>query len=231
MPTAHRVPALPADPAHAPAIAAVVPHSPAARSSGECVVRSGADTNDKSIDRVKGRKKTGGAPFIDFTHVPPQPLILKNALLRGGGRYKDNTRRRPVKAGSSRYTGVYLDKAAGKWKAQIMVDGRVRSIGYYEREEDAAGDYARAAFKYKVSIGELTYGGLDLGAVPERPLIAGGGASGYRGVKNVKGRWQARIAVEKGGNARTLGTFDSAEAAASIYAQAAFYLERRKANI
>ena len=74
--------------------------------------------------------------------VPPQPLILKNAKRT----YDDNTRRRPVKAGSSKYTGVYRDESIGKWKAQIMVDGRVRSIGYYDNEEDAAGDYAKAAF-------------------------------------------------------------------------------------
>jgi len=40
-----------------------------------------------------------------------------------------------------------------------------RSIGYYDNEEDAAGDYAKAAFKYKVlstrSVVD-TYGGLDL---------------------------------------------------------------------
>jgi hypothetical protein len=109
-----------------------------------------------------------------------------------------------------------------------MVDGRVRSIGYYENDEDAAGNYARAAFKYKVASREAMFGCLDLGDVPERPLIAGSCASGCRGVKNVKGRWQARIATEKGGNTKTLGTFDTAEEAAAIYARAAFYLERRK---
>jgi hypothetical protein len=167
---------------------------------------------------------------VDLVGVPPQPLVLKNALSGGGGTmYEDNTRRRPIKAGSSRYTGVYLDKGVGKWKAQIMVDGCVRSIGYYDREEDAAAVYARAAFKYKkkVATGQDTFGGLDLGDVPERPLITGNGASGFRGVKNVRGRWQARIVVERGESARTLGTFDTVEEAASIYSRAEFYLERR----
>ena len=253
MPTARLVPSAPADPSPAPATIAVVvlPHSPTAVSSGEEGVAgsSGAEPINKKkrsraaawqprgsktdVDQAKTKKKKhggGAAPFIDLTGVPPQPLILKNALVRGG-KYEDNTRRRPIKAGSSRYTGVYLDNRAickKKWKAQIMVDGRVRSIGYYESEVDAAGDYARAAFKHKnVAAREATYGGLDLGGVPERPLIAGNGASGYRGVKNMKGRWQARIAVEKGGS-RTLGTFDSPEEAASIYARAAFYLRSKE---
>jgi hypothetical protein len=68
---------------------------------------------DHPVDEKKqGFKKHSGAPFIDLTGVPPQPLILKNALLLGG-KYKDNTRRRPVKAGSSKYT-VYLYNAIDK---------------------------------------------------------------------------------------------------------------------
>lgn len=75
------------------------------------------------------------APFSDtLVDVPPQPLILKNSKRI----YNDNTRRRPVKAGCSKYTGVYMDNSIGKWKAQIMVDGHVRHIGYYNNEEDAA---------------------------------------------------------------------------------------------
>ena len=187
-------------------------------------------TKEEKTTTKKTKRGGAAAPFVvDLIGVPPQPLVLKNALSSGGGgMYEDNPRRRPIKAGSSRYTGVYLDKGVGKWKAQIMVDGRVRSIGYYDREEDAAAVYAQAAFKYKkVATGQDTFGGLDLGDVPERPLIAGDGASGFRGVKNVRGRWQARIVVEKGGSARTLGTFDTPEEAASIYSRAEFYLERR----
>ena len=188
-------------------------------------------TKEEKTKKEEETKRGGGAaPFVvDLVGVPPQPLVLKNALSGGGGgMYEDNTRRRPIKAGSSRYTGVYLDKGVGKWKAQIMVDGCVRSIGYYDREEDAAAVYARAAFKYKKKVATAdTFGGLDLGDVPERPLITGNGASGFWGVKNVRGRWQARIVVERGESARTLGTFDTVEEAASIYSRAEFYLERR----
>ncbi|KAL3780850.1 hypothetical protein ACHAW5_000844 [Stephanodiscus triporus] len=172
-------------------------------------------------------KTDSGTPFIDLTGIPPQPLILKNALSRGGN-YEDNTRSRPVKAGSSKYTGIYLDNYNSvrkpTWKAQSMVNGRVRSIGFYESEEDAAGDYARAAFKYKVQKNESKYGGLDL---PEQSLIVSNSATGYKGVKKMKGRWQARITVEMGVPSKTLGTFDSAEEAAAIYARAAFYLKQR----
>ena len=90
-----------------------------------------------------------------------------------------------------------------------MVDGIVRSIGYYEKEELAAADYARAAFKYKAkkvsNDGNTLYGGLDLSSVQEQPLIRSDtSASGYLGVKKMKGRWQARIG-KKGQGAHDIG--------------------------
>jgi len=188
--------------------------------------KRGRPRGSKSKKTSSVKKICVGGSYIDLTGVPPQPLILKNNLSRTV--YRDNSRRRPVAEGSSRYTGIYLDKSAGKWKAQIMVDGSVRSIGYYEREEDAAEDYARAAFKYKPTKGGCeTYGGLDLGGVPEQPLIRSRtSASGYKGVKAMKGRWQARITTTKGTAPTTLGTFDNVEEAAEIYARAAYYLDQ-----
>jgi SHAQKYF class myb-like DNA-binding protein len=179
--------------------------------------------------RKNAKSCIDGIPFIDtLADVPPQPLLLKNAK----SMYNDNTRRHPVRAGSSKYTGVYRDKSNGKWKAQIMVNGRVRSIGYYSNEEDAARDYAKAAFKYKViSTPNDTYGGLDLSGIPEQPLITTDSISGYKGVKRRKsnGTWEARI----GSNSKliSLGYFKTPEEAALIYARAAFCLERMKSEV
>ena len=102
---------------------------------------------------------------------------------------KDNSRNRPVKNNSSKYTGVYYDKSISKWKAQIMVDKSVRSIGYYDTEEAAAIDYARAAFKYKpFSANSNIYGGLDLSNIPEQQsLITNANSkSGFKGVKKMR---------------------------------------------
>ena len=183
--------------------------------------------------RGRGRKAKGTG-FIDLTGVPPQPLILKNQL--SATCYKDNSRCRPTKAGSSKYTGTYYDKTWMKWKAVIMVQGKQRSIGYYDKEEDAAADYARAAFKYKEKKqSQETYGGLDLSGVPkDLPLIRSErSATGFKGVKfstngRYKGlnRYEARISIG-GGKNKTLGTFDTAEEAALIYARAQYYLDRK----
>ena len=103
-----------------------------------------------------------------------------------------------------------------------MIEGKVRSIGYYENEEKAAADYARAVFKYKPKKGYTAYGGLDLRDIPNQPLIHNEGAkSGYKGVKENKSRWEARI------NGMTLGTFDTKEEAAGIYARARHYYDQQ----
>ena len=158
--------------------------------------------------------------IIDLNDVPPQPLILKNDLSQSK-EYIDNTRRRNVREGSSKYTGVYFAKEVNKWKAQIMIEGIVRSIGYYEIEEEAAADYARAVFKYKPKKGYATYGGLDLKGIPDQPLIhSETSKSGYKGVKRNKSRWEATL------NGKNLGTFDTKEEAARIYARARYYVEK-----
>jgi len=168
------------------------------------------------------RQPTQNSFIIDLNDVPPQPLILKNGLSQSK-EYSDNTRRRNVREGSSKYTGVYFEKGMNKWKAQIMIEGIVRSIGYYEIEEEAAADYARAVFKYKPKkgYGYATYGGLDLKGIPDQPLIhSETSKSGYKGVKRNKSRWEATF------NGKNLGTFDTKEEAAGIYARARYYVDK-----
>ena len=59
-----------------------------------------------------------------------------------------------IKDGASKYTGVSLSKRKNKWAAHINIDGKQHSIGYYDNEEEAAVDYARAIFKYKGQKGQ-----------------------------------------------------------------------------
>ena len=199
------------------------------RSSGDSF---NSNNKNKKLRRKEEKAAAAGSFKIDLTDVPPQPLILKNEAAESGSRwkFKDNSRRRPVVAAiSSKYTGVYLDHNNNRWKAQIMVTGKVRSIGYYGTESEAAADYARAAFKYKLPSKGASYGGLDLSNVPENLSLipSSRSASGYLGVKKNRARWEARINIAKQG-VKTLGTFDTPEEAAAIYAKAAFYLEQKR---
>jgi hypothetical protein len=165
---------------------------------------------------------------IDVSDVPKQPLILKHQV----DLYQDNTRQRPVngRKRASNYMGVYWESNAGKWRAQIMVDKRVKYLGKYDDEEEAAQVYAKAAYKYKKSKAPTgMYAGLDLSNVPPQPLIylliseSRATATKYKGTKRCRQKWQSRITIN--GKSRTLGSFNTEEEAAAVYAKAAFLLQ------
>jgi len=48
------------------------------------------------------------------------------------------------KAGTSIYPGVSWNKATEKWLAQIRIDGKVKYLGYFTSEKDAAKAYRTA---------------------------------------------------------------------------------------
>ena len=100
----------------------------------------------EALDKARERKSSSIS--IDLSDVPPQLPIPKSK-----GR---------IKEGASKYTGVSFDKSANKWKVEINIDGKQRHIGYYESEEKAAIDYARAVFKYRRQGGNRQSEGTEL---------------------------------------------------------------------
>jgi hypothetical protein len=87
----------------------------------------------EALDNMRERNTSG--PSIDLSDVPRQLPIYKSA--------------QHIKEGASKYSGVSFHKPRNKWRAQIVIDAKVHYIGLYEKEEEAAADYARAVFKYK----------------------------------------------------------------------------------
>jgi CTP:phosphocholine cytidylyltransferase-like protein len=90
--------------------------------------------NESTIKRQRRQKNSF---VIDLDGVPPQPPIPKDCG--------------HVKEGASKYVGVYFNKMKNKWVAQLRIEGKQRRVGYYDEEEEAAVDYARALFKYRVN--------------------------------------------------------------------------------
>ena len=68
--------------------------------------------------------------------------------LRSATNRQNTQNRRGVLGTSSRYKGVHWYKSRCKWAAYITACGRHISLGYFEREEDAAQAYDAAALKY-----------------------------------------------------------------------------------
>ncbi|KAK1739911.1 putative AP2/ERF family transcription factor family protein [Skeletonema marinoi] len=176
-----------------------------------------------SGDSISGKddikRQRVDAFVLDLTGVPPQSPIPKSAG--------------HIKEGASKYKGVHFNKLMKKWHAQIYIEGKVRLIGYYDNEEEAAVDYARAVFKYKnqAALGKAREQDsfiIDLSDVPPQSPISKSegrikeGASKYTGVSFDKrmNKWQAKIYIE--GKVRLIGYYDNEEEAAVDYARAVF---------
>eukprot|EP00985_Skeletonema_marinoi_P032167 scaffold39070_cov174-Skeletonema_marinoi.AAC.3 len=176
-----------------------------------------------ALDKARERRALDNAReqdsiIIDLSGVPPQPPITKSAG--------------HIKEGASKYTGVYFNKPMKKWLAQIKIDGMNRHIGYYDNEEEAATDYARAVFKYKnqAALGKAREDSfiIDLSDVPPQPPIPKSsgtikeGASKYTGVHFNKQMNKWRVQIDIKGKQRYIGHYENEEEAATDYARAVF---------
>jgi len=48
-----------------------------------------------------------------------------------------------IKRGSSKYTGVHLDKKSKKWRSSIRIKGRKKSLGSFDSELEASNAYQK----------------------------------------------------------------------------------------
>lgn len=83
--------------------------------------------------------------FVD--HANGDPLDNRRENLRLCTNSQNQQNRRAVQ-GVSKYKGVTWHKSAGKWQAQIKVDGRNVYLGLFGSEADAAQAYADAAHQH-----------------------------------------------------------------------------------
>ena len=58
---------------------------------------------------------------------------------------------------SSEYKGVHWNKQNKKWRARIMVDGKLIHLGYFTDEMDAASAYDEAAMEYFGEFAKLNF--------------------------------------------------------------------------
>ena len=123
----------------------------------------------------------------------------------------------------SRYDGVYF--VNGTWEARIKVDHRWYSLGSFYNEDKAGRAFANFTRIYKPKKGTKdVYGGVDLSRVPKDlpPIKNENFESGYSGVTRCKKRWRATICVQ--GTKKVLGTYETPEEAAHVYARVIYRL-------
>jgi hypothetical protein len=84
-----------------------------------------------------------GAEEVD--HRNENGLDNRKENLRPATRSQNQHNRSCYRSSRSGVKGVYWHKAAGKWAAQISLDGRQRGLGLFVEIEDAKSAYASAA--------------------------------------------------------------------------------------
>ena len=162
---------------------------------------------------------------------------LKSERIKQAPRRRFTSRQR-----TSRFMGVGSSNRKNQWQARILVHGKVTHLGYYETEEDAARVYDRVSLalhgeqaQTNFPVSEYTeqevvpYRGLDREdlqrALGVKPMDK---SSRFRGVSKKKGKWEAKVMVNRRWAYREL--FDSEEEAARAYDRALWRLKPREAR-
>lgn len=83
--------------------------------------------------------------YAETDHRNRNGLDNRRANLREATRSENRHNQGPPRNNTSGYKGV--SRSGGRWRAQIMVDGKRRSLGRFARAEEAARVYDAAAIE------------------------------------------------------------------------------------
>lgn len=87
----------------------------------------------------------GHWPSIEIDHINGNPSDNRIVNLREANKSQNSSNRRSVQNSSSRYLGVYWHSRDTRWVAAIYKERRIRHLGYFKSEVDAAMAYDAVA--------------------------------------------------------------------------------------
>ena len=73
----------------------------------------------------------------EVDHINGNTLDNRKENLRVADRTQQSQNTASRKNSSSKYVGIHTHKLTGKWRAQIKVNGKVKSLGLFSSEESA----------------------------------------------------------------------------------------------
>lgn len=87
----------------------------------------------------------------EVDHINGNTLDCRKSNLRPANRTQQMQNTRSRSGSSSGYVGVHIHKLTGKWRAQIRIGGKTKSLGLFQSEELA----------YQARMSYITLNGLD----------------------------------------------------------------------
>jgi len=85
---------------------------------------------------------------LEIHHINRDKLDNRKGNLEPVTHQKNLIEREMYSNNKSGYKGIHWDKRAGKWMAQITVDGKQKYLGLFTNIEDAVKAYKEAELKY-----------------------------------------------------------------------------------
>mmetsp|Transcript_39760 Transcript_39760/g.71370 ORF Transcript_39760/g.71370 Transcript_39760/m.71370 type:complete len:956 (-) Transcript_39760:110-2977(-) len=202
---------------------------------------------DKTAIGLLGREGVyTNFPMSDYNDVEIQPLnglsrdevkvFLKTERTRTPRTMAQNKRR------TSKFLGVGSSFRKNQWQARILIKGKVTHLGYYGTEEEAARIYDRVClslhgpnsglnfpadeYKHLPAVDYTSLSREDLQrSLGVKPMDK---SSQYRGVSRKKGKWEAKVMLNRKWAYREL--FDNELDAARAYDKAVWRLKPGEAK-
>jgi hypothetical protein len=91
---------------------------------------------------------TGAFPALNIDHRDGNRSNNRLSNLREATTSQNNANARRNRTNKSGFKGVSWHKAAGRWRAQITMNGRVVHLGHFKKPEEAHAVYVTAATKH-----------------------------------------------------------------------------------
>lgn len=115
-----------------------------------CAVRNIKIPREKHTSVYMSRQILGleRGDFRQADHINHNSLDNRRINIRICTSQQNNMNRNPRSNTSSSYKGVSLDKKRKKWLVQIGIKGKIKTIGRFFLEKQAALAYNKAAKKY-----------------------------------------------------------------------------------
>jgi hypothetical protein len=109
------------------------------------VAMRGAFPDGRRKNIIMHRQIMNAPDGMEVDHIDHDPLNNSRSNLRICTRAENSRNRSPQRNGSSRFLGVSWDRQRQRWSAHIMMHGKLRRIGSFPIEEEAARAYDREA--------------------------------------------------------------------------------------